>query len=150
VDLERAQARGEEQQVTNAFVAALLKMAAEERQHEERLRVLASSWSYEDRSPYGKFTRWVIDDCHAKADEHAGRAEVYERFATRLIGEIAGELLTTEVFATLSGEAALLDVLPPFELEYGPTTWQMYSGPFWGRYTPIVSPPQSLIITATN
>jgi hypothetical protein len=90
--------------VTNAFLAALLKVAAEERLREERLRVLASSWNPEDRSPFGQFTRWCIADCHAKADEHAGRAEVYEGFAHRLIADAASELILEQA-EKLVGEA---------------------------------------------
>lgn len=125
----------------HAFLAALLKMAAEERQRAAQDEVMA-----DDVRKWRTPLRHLADDFEAKANEHHGRAEVYEAFAHRLIGDIAGEMLLKQVereFPPLSGAAEI-----PFEFEPDlvPRPWLL---DYYRVYLPPLSP-KSLIITSTN
>ena len=125
--------------MTNAFVAALLKVAAEERAAEESLQNQAEASDE-------RFGWWdIADHLRASASEHAGRAEVYERFANRIIGDIAGELLLKQVekeFPPLSGSA---EIPVEFQLDNVPKPWLL---DYYRYYVPL--PQQPLIITQTN
>jgi hypothetical protein len=96
---------------------------------------------------------WFNRIAESRAREHQGLAEVYERFATRLIGEIAGDLMLAE-FEKLTGPAELNIGRPAWndlavELAPIPSMWQQN---YWRYYWTIgrIADPSSLIITATN
>ena len=95
----------------HAFVAALLKMAAEERLKAESARNMIEPAISGLQVPwYIKLCQQLDQEFEATAQGAEGRAEVYERFANRIIGDIAGELLLTQVekeFPPLSGSAEI-------------------------------------------
>lgn len=130
--------------MTHPFLAALLRMAAEEHQHEESLRLQAEACD----ERYGWWD--IADQLRAQADENAGRAEVYERFAHRIIAELAEPLLLAEFerATSLSGPADLLEAELPFT--FSMDGWQRdWNWERWmaGRVTGTQYP---LVITTTN
>lgn len=114
----------------NAFVAALLMQAAEERHQAERARFATLPGEGELRGAVlRRWVRQMNDRLEAEAREYEGRAEIYERYAIKSISDTVADGLSRK-FGPLTGPVELLP-MPPGDLESPYRRWQ-YAAYYFG------------------
>ena len=107
----------------NALVAALLTMAGEHRLKAESARAMIDP--YPERTPGSLGDAWIArcqglnQQLENEAAEQEGLAEVYERFAHRIIADVSSQLILEQVE----------QMFGPAELHLGPESMAK-----WGKF----------------